>query len=63
MKNDIDVYLFRFTIAHDKGRVRIVTSGSSLQAARRKAILFEGCPLSAILKEEIRDGRKFVRII
>jgi hypothetical protein len=55
MKNSAIVYSFRFTIRHDKGYVRIITTGTSLQAARRKVILAEGCPLSAITKEEIQD--------
>jgi hypothetical protein len=60
MKDNTIVYSFRFTIRHDKGYVRIITAGSSPQVARRKVILAEGCPLSAITKEEILDGRKFV---
>jgi hypothetical protein len=60
MKDSTLVYSFRFTIRHDKGYVRIITTGESPQAARRKVILAEGCPLSAITKEEIQDGRKFV---
>jgi hypothetical protein len=54
------IYRFRFTLKHGKGYVRIITTGESPQAARRKVILAEGCPLSAITKEEVQDGRKFV---
>jgi hypothetical protein len=60
MKRNAIVYSFRFTVKHDRGYVRIITTGESIQAARRKVILAEGCPLSAITKEEIQDGRKFV---
>jgi hypothetical protein len=60
MKDSAIVCSFRFTIKHDGGRVRIITTGSSLQEARRKVVLAEGCPLTAIVKEEIQDGRKFV---
>jgi hypothetical protein len=59
MKENSTVYSFRFTIKHDKGYVRITTTGASLHAARQKVILAEGCPRSAITKEEIPDGRKF----
>jgi hypothetical protein len=63
MKGDTVVYCFRFTVKHDKGSMRIITTGSSPQEARHKVILAEGCPLSAITKEEIRDGRKFVNFM
>jgi hypothetical protein len=59
MKGGGIAYAFRFTVKHCRGRMRIVTAGSSLHAARRKAALAEGRPLPAIIKEEIRDGRKF----
>jgi hypothetical protein len=59
MKGNTAIYPFRFTIKHGNGYVRIITAGESPQAARRKVILAEGCPLSAITKEEIQDGRKF----
>jgi hypothetical protein len=59
MKENSIIYSFRFTIKHDNGYVRIITTGESPQAARRKVILAEGCPLSAITREEIQDGRKF----
>jgi hypothetical protein len=60
MGRDTALYTFRFTLKHDRGYVRIVTTGSSPQEARRKVILAEGCPVSAIRKEEIQDGKKFV---
>jgi hypothetical protein len=60
MRNGAIVYLFRFTLKHDKGYMRVITTGRSPQEARRKVVLAEGCPLSAITKEEIQDGRKFV---
>jgi hypothetical protein len=59
MNGNVSAYALRFTVKHGKGCVRIITAGSSPQEARRKAILAEGCPLSAIIKEEIQDGRKF----
>jgi hypothetical protein len=63
MKDNTIVYSFRFTLKHDKGYVRVITTGSSPQAARRKIMLAEGCPLSAIIKEEIRDGKEFVHLM
>jgi hypothetical protein len=60
MKKNAVIYAFRFTVKHGNGCMRIIATGESPQAARRKVILAEGCPLSAITKEEIRDGRKFV---
>jgi hypothetical protein len=63
MKGDTVVYHFRFTLKHDQGYVRISTTGSSLQAARNKVVIAEGCPLSAITKEEVRDGSRFVRVM
>jgi hypothetical protein len=63
MRDGATVYLFRFTVKHDGGYIRIVTTGSSPKAARRKVMLAEGCPLSAITRAEIKDGRKFVRFM
>jgi hypothetical protein len=63
MKDNALVYVFRFTVKHDKGYVRVITTGSSPRAARRKILLAEGCPLSAIAKEEIQDGGEFVRFM
>jgi hypothetical protein len=63
MKDDIAVYSFRYTLKHDSGYMRIVTTGASPQAARRKVVIWEDCPVSAIVKEEIWDGRKFVRFM
>jgi hypothetical protein len=63
MRENTLVYSFRFTLKHDDGYVRIITSGTSPQEARRKVILAENCPLSAITKEEIWDGRKFARFM
>jgi hypothetical protein len=60
MGNSAIAYTFRFTIKQGEGYVRIITTGSSPQAARRKVMLAEDCPLSAITREEIQDGRKFV---
>jgi hypothetical protein len=63
MKGSVIAYTFRFTLKQGEGYVRIITTGSSPQAARRKIMLAEGCPLSAITGEEIQDGSKFVRFM
>jgi hypothetical protein len=60
MKTKTVMYQFRFTVKHDSGYVRIRTTGSSVQAARNKVLQYEGCPASAITKEEVLDGGKFV---
>jgi hypothetical protein len=63
MKDSFIVHMFRFTLKHDKGYVRITTTGMSIQEVRHKVMLAEGCPLSAITKEEIRDGKEFVHLM
>jgi hypothetical protein len=63
MKDGATIYFFRFTLRHDNGCIRIITTGRSPQAARRKIILAEGCPASAIIKEEIQDKGKFVSLL
>jgi hypothetical protein len=61
-KNEL-LYTFRFTICHDRKITQITTTGVSPQAARRKVVVAEYCPLSAIVREEIQDGQRFVRFI
>jgi hypothetical protein len=57
------VHVFRFTLKCRKGYTRIITAGTSVQAAKHNIILIESCPLSAIAKTEVQDGGKFVRIM
>jgi len=36
------------SVKHDKGTIRIRTSGSTIEDAKKKIMEYEGCPESAI---------------
>jgi hypothetical protein len=57
------VYAFRITLRCGRGYTRIITTGSSVQAAKYNIVLAKSCPLSAIAKTEVQDGGKFVQVL
>lgn len=39
---------YTFEVWHDKGRVKVTTTATSLQEAKSQVAAYEGCPESAI---------------
>jgi hypothetical protein len=56
--------MYRITLKHDRGIIRIRTTSSSKQAAINKVCMAEGCPESAVIKIEAVSvrTRRFSRI-
>jgi hypothetical protein len=46
------VYMYRMTLQHDKGLVRITTAATSIQAAIDTVCRAEGCPECAVVRVE-----------